>query len=164
LIGLLPQSCGQGINLPFCKAILAACFLSCSLQLRNRRGRTAFAELAACIYADRVAGDRYTGDAGDEASPYKVRVADAYGSTLARDTISGRCADIDVIVAFYGIPALQPTTVLNDPCALPASAESPSAVFEAPSSLLLKARNAHGVISAHPTVLAIHRLKPDSVV
>ena len=73
------------------------------LVRRERRPRYADAELAVCAYDNRGTDDWYTEDTGHVGGPYKVRVADAYGSTLARDTIRGSRADIDVIVAFYGI-------------------------------------------------------------
>ena len=73
------------------------------LVRRERRPRYADAELAVCAYDNRGTDDWYTENTGHVGSPYKVRIADANGSALARNTIRGSRADIDVIVAFYGI-------------------------------------------------------------
>ena len=72
MIGLLPQSCSQGINLPFLQGNPCRLFFSSDLQLlddmmrlgqlgpRERRPRYADAELAVCSYDNRGTDDWYT--------------------------------------------------------------------------------------------------------
>src|SRR5215831_3533246 len=120
LVRLLLERCGQGLDLTFLGRNLCRLFLGRGLQLLHgvtlfdpifrrarrflrvrRSGTTAYAELAVRTYANWVAGDCYTRDAGDKAGTNESGIADpdiAAFSAATRE--AGRRADVDVIAAF----------------------------------------------------------------
>ena len=103
LFGLSLKSCGEGLNLPFlqrnpCLQVLHGLTLFEELVHRKRMARRGDAELAICIYDNRVAAHGYTRNAADKAGADELRVADADG-LLSVVTGIGGCADVDVIAS-----------------------------------------------------------------
>src|SRR5439155_16244598 len=120
LLSLLLERRGQGLNLPFLQSNLRRLLLGRGLQFLHsltlfeplfRRARrfhrarqactTTFAKLTVCTYADRVAADWYTRDAGDKGGTDEIGIADpdCAAFTTATQGAGGR-ADVDVIAAF----------------------------------------------------------------
>src|SRR5262249_54744552 len=96
--GLLLYACSQGINLPLlqsnrCLQFLHHALLFEQLVCRERRARRGNAELATCIYNNRVTADWHTRDVADVAPVAHVCTKDASADTdnvVGRDDVGAR--------------------------------------------------------------------------